>query len=124
MRSRKIGWIVLAMALWGVPRAFAQQERAECADPAGELGIGELRCSSGRCLRGWAVQGGRLITTFTTEPSVHTLRPPADSVLEDVVRPIFGLLFLVAATALLFADGLRRVQGWGPVWTSPGSMTP
>jgi len=44
----------------------------------------------------------------------------ADSVLEDVVRPLFGLLFLVAAAMLLFADGLRRVQGWGPVWTSPG----
>ncbi|HEU4463687.1 MAG TPA: PDZ domain-containing protein [Gemmatimonadota bacterium] len=98
MRSRKIGWIVLAMALWGVPRAFAQQERAECADPAGELGIGELRCSSGRCLRGWAFQGGRLITTFTTEPSVHTLRPPADSVLEegDVIVSVDGKLSTTA----------------------------
>jgi hypothetical protein len=44
----------------------------------------------------------------------------ADSVLEEIVRPVFGLLFLVAAMAVLFADGMRRVQGWGPVWTGPG----
>lgn len=94
MRSRRIGWIALAMALWGVPRALAQEGRAECADPVGELGIGEMRCSSGRCLRGWAFQGGRLITTFTTEPSVHALRPPADAVLEegDVIVSVDGKL--------------------------------
>ena len=94
MRSRRIGWSALAMALWGVPRALAQEERAECADPVGELGIGEMRCSSGRCLRGWAFQGGRLITTFTTEPSVHALRPPADAVLEegDVIVSVDGKL--------------------------------
>jgi transglutaminase-like putative cysteine protease len=44
----------------------------------------------------------------------------ADSVLEDQLRPVFGLLFLVSATAMLFADGLRRVAGWGPVWSRPG----
>ena len=94
MRSRKIGWIPLAMALWGAPRALAQEERAECEDPVGELGIGEMRCSSGRCLRGWAFQGGRLITTFTTKPSVHALRPHADSVLEegDVIVSVDGKL--------------------------------
>jgi hypothetical protein len=94
MRSRRIGWIALAMALWGVPRALAQEERAECADPVGELGIGEMRCSSGRCLRGWAFQGGRLITTFTTEPSVHALKPPASGVLEegDVIVSVDGKL--------------------------------
>jgi len=94
MGSRRIGWIALAMALWGVPRALAQEERAECADPVGELGIGEMRCSSGRCLRGWAFQGGRLITTFTTEPSVHALKPPASGVLEegDVIVSVDGKL--------------------------------
>jgi hypothetical protein len=94
MRSRRIGWIALAMALWGVPCALAQEERAECADPVGELGIGEMRCSSGRCLRGWAFQGGRLITTFTTEPSVHALKPPASGVLEegDVIVSVDGKL--------------------------------
>src|SRR5688500_9750869 len=94
MRSRWIGWIALAMALLGVPRALAQEERAERSDPVGELGIGEMRCSSGRCLRGWAFQGGRLITTFTTEPSVHALKPPASGVLEegDVIVSVDGKL--------------------------------
>src|SRR5687768_11650601 len=94
MRSRWIGWIALAMALWGVPRALAQEQRAEWPDPVGALGIGVMRCSSGRCLRGWAFQGGRLITTFTTEPSVHALKPPASGVLEegDVIVSVDGKL--------------------------------
>ena len=34
MRSRNIGWIALAIALWGAPLALAQEERAECARPS------------------------------------------------------------------------------------------
>ena len=98
MRTRTIGLIWLALALWGTSPALAQEERAQCPDPVGELGIGELRCSSGRCLRGWAFQGGRLITTFTTEPSVHALKPPADGVLEegDVIVSVDGKLSTTA----------------------------
>ncbi|MEX0985067.1 MAG: transglutaminaseTgpA domain-containing protein [Actinomycetota bacterium] len=44
----------------------------------------------------------------------------ADSVLEDLVRPMYGVAFLLAAMSVLFADSLRRVQGWGPVWNGPG----
>jgi transglutaminase-like putative cysteine protease len=44
----------------------------------------------------------------------------ADTVLEEFVKPQYGLLFLLAALAVVFTDGLRRVQGWGPVWTRPG----
>ena len=74
----------------------------------------------------WAAVFAAHSLAFRAGSPLLALVPPvalvgfADSVLEDVVRPIFGLLFLVAATALLFADGLRRVQGWGPVWTAPG----
>ncbi len=74
----------------------------------------------------WAAVFAAHALAFRAGSPLLALVPPvalvgfADSVLEDVVRPIFGLLFLVAATALLFADGLRRVHGWGPVWTSPG----
>jgi transglutaminase-like putative cysteine protease len=42
----------------------------------------------------------------------------ADTVLEQFVKPIYGLTFLAAALLVVFADGLSRVQGWGPVWTS------
>jgi len=76
----------------------------------------------------WAAVFAAHSLAFRAGSPLLALLPPialvgfADSVLEDVIRPIFGLLFLVAASALLFADGLRRVQGWGPVWTSPGRV--
>jgi hypothetical protein len=44
----------------------------------------------------------------------------ADSVLDDLIKPIYGVLFLAAALAIVFADSVRRVQGWGPVWSGPG----
>ena len=74
----------------------------------------------------WAAVFASHALAFRAGSPLLALLPPvalvgfADSVLEDAVRPIFGLLFLVAATAVLFADGMRRVQGWGPVWTGPG----
>jgi transglutaminase-like putative cysteine protease len=42
----------------------------------------------------------------------------ADTVLEEFVKPLYGLAFLAAALLVVFADGLSRVQGWGPVWAS------
>lgn len=42
----------------------------------------------------------------------------ADTVLEQFVKPLYGLAFLAAALLVVFADGLSRVQGWGPIWTS------
>ncbi|HEX6399663.1 MAG TPA: transglutaminaseTgpA domain-containing protein, partial [Actinomycetota bacterium] len=42
----------------------------------------------------------------------------ADTVLEQFVKPLYGLAFLGAALLVVFADGLSRVQGWGPIWTS------
>ncbi len=42
----------------------------------------------------------------------------ADTVLEDGARPIYAIAFLVAALAVVFVDGLRRVRQWGPVWSS------
>lgn len=74
----------------------------------------------------WASVFAAHALAFRAGSPLLALVPPvalvgfADSVLEDVVRPVFGLLFLVAATAVLFADGMRRVQGWGPVWTGAG----
>ncbi|MGA9160843.1 MAG: transglutaminaseTgpA domain-containing protein, partial [Actinomycetota bacterium] len=45
----------------------------------------------------------------------------ADTVLEDGARPIYAIMLLAAALAVVFADGLRRVRQWGPVWS--GSRT-
>ena len=41
----------------------------------------------------------------------------ADTVLEDGARPVYAVILLAAAIAVVFADGLRRVRQWGPVWS-------
>lgn len=40
----------------------------------------------------------------------------ADTVLEDGARPVYAVTFLVAALAVVFVDGLRRIRQWGPLW--------
>jgi transglutaminase-like putative cysteine protease len=40
----------------------------------------------------------------------------ADTVLEEVFRPLYGLPFLAAALLVAFADAIRRVVSWGTVW--------
>ena len=74
----------------------------------------------------WAAIFSAHALAFRAGSPLLALLPPvalvafADTVLEDLVRPVYGVAFLVAATAVVFADSLRRVQGWGPVWASPG----
>ena len=45
----------------------------------------------------------------------------ADTVLEDGPRPVYAIVLLAAALAVVFADGLRRVRQWGPVWSGSRS---
>jgi transglutaminase-like putative cysteine protease len=45
----------------------------------------------------------------------------ADTVLDDGARPIYAIVLLCAALAVIFADGLRRIRQWGPVWSSSRS---
>jgi transglutaminase-like putative cysteine protease len=79
------------------------------------------------CVTGiWAAVFSAHALAFRAGSPLLALVPPlaliafADSVLEDVIRPLYGVAFLIGALAVIFADGLRRVQGWGPVWTGPG----
>ncbi|MFN2543139.1 MAG: transglutaminaseTgpA domain-containing protein [Actinomycetota bacterium] len=46
----------------------------------------------------------------------------ADILLDDGARPSYAALFLAAALAVLFMDGLRRVRQWGPLrpWNPGG----
>jgi hypothetical protein len=101
MSARTIAMTALALALTGALPAVAQEIDAECPDgrpPAGELGIEGLGCSSGHCSWGYAVRGGQWIGTYTTEPRVHSLKPPADAVLRegDVIVAVDGLLSTTA----------------------------
>jgi hypothetical protein len=74
----------------------------------------------------WAAVFSCHALAFRAGSPLLALVPPvalvafADTVLEDFVKPQYGLLFLAAALAVVFADGVRRVQGWGPVWNGPG----
>jgi transglutaminase-like putative cysteine protease len=49
------------------------------------------------------------------------LLPPAgllaftSIILQEGARPLYVLIFLASAIAVLFADGLRRVRQWGPI---------
>ncbi|MEO8477031.1 MAG: DUF3488 and transglutaminase-like domain-containing protein [Actinomycetota bacterium] len=82
------------------------------------------------CVTGiWAATFSAHALAFRAGSPLLALVPPlaliafADSVLEDMIRPLYGVAFLIAALAVIFADGLRRMQGWGPVWTGPGKAS-
>lgn len=105
MIGRTMGITALALALAAPVRA----QESDCPAgfrPEGDLGIRQLRCSSGRCLRGFAFEDGHLIQTFTTEPSVHELLPPADEVLEegDVLVSVDGSLSTTSEAARKLAE--------------------
>jgi transglutaminase-like putative cysteine protease len=75
----------------------------------------------------WAAMFSCHALAFRAGSPLLALLPPlalltfADTVLEELIKPQYGLLFLVGALAIVFADALRRVQGWGPVWVPAGS---
>ena len=75
----------------------------------------------------WAAVFSCYALAFRAQSPLLGLVPPlalivfADSVLEELVRPLYGVLFLLAALAVLFADSLRRLQGWGPIWSPTGN---
>ena len=72
----------------------------------------------------WAAVFSAHALAFRAGSPLLALVPPvalvafADTVLEEFVKPLYGLGFLAAALLVVFADGLARVQGWGPVWAS------
>lgn len=75
----------------------------------------------------WAAVFSCYALAFRAQSPLLSLVPPialvvfADSVLDDTERPLYGVLFLLAALAVLFADSLRRIRGWGPVWSPTGA---
>lgn len=129
-----IGLLVLPHTTWyGLPGLETLRVAIEAAGRVGEQARVQVAPSpplAPLLLAGlagtWAAVFASHALAFRAGSPLLALLPPvalvgfADSVLEDLVRPVFGLLFLAAAAALLFADAMRRVQGWGPVWTAPG----
>jgi hypothetical protein len=75
----------------------------------------------------WAAVFSCYALAFRAGSPLLALVPPvalvafADSVLDGIIKPVYGVLFLIAALAVVFADSLRRIHGWGPVWSPPGA---
>jgi len=75
----------------------------------------------------WAAMFSSHALAFRARSPLLALLPPitllafADTVLEELIKPAYGVAFLLGALALAFADALRRVQAWGPVWAAAGA---
>jgi transglutaminase-like putative cysteine protease len=72
----------------------------------------------------WAAVFSAHALAFRAGSPLLALLPPvallafADTVLEELEKPLYGVFFLLAAIVVVFSDGLRRLQGWGPLWGS------
>jgi transglutaminase-like putative cysteine protease len=71
----------------------------------------------------WAAVFSAHALAFRAGSPLLALIPPValvafpDTAMNGGVSLVYGLAFLLAALVLVHADGLRRVRGWGPVWS-------
>lgn len=127
-----IGLIVFPETTWyGIPTADTLRAALDAAAVVGEQAriqaapaepIGPLLLAAVVSL--WAAVFSAHALAFRAGSPLLGLIPPvalvafADTVLEEFVKPLYGVAFLAAALLVVFADGLARVQGWGPIWSS------
>jgi transglutaminase-like putative cysteine protease len=127
-----IGLVVFPETTWyGLPTADTLRAALDAAAVVGEQAriqtapaepIAPLLLAAAVSL--WAAVFSAHALAFRAGSPLLGLIPPvalvafADTVLEEFVKPLYGVAFLAAALLVLFADGLARAQGWGPVWSS------
>jgi hypothetical protein len=127
-----VGLIVFPETTWyGLPTADTLRAALDAAALVGEQAriqtapaepIAPLQLAAVISL--WAAVFSAHALAFRAGSPLLGLIPPvalvafADTVLEEFVKPLYGVAFLAAALLVVFADGLARVQGWGPVWSS------
>ena len=127
-----IGLIVFPETTWyGMPTADTLRATLDAAAVVGEQAriqaapaepIAPLLLAAVVSL--WAAVFSAHALAFRAGSPLLGLIPPvalvafADTVLEEFVKPLYGVAFLAAALLVVFADGLARVQGWGPIWSS------
>jgi transglutaminase-like putative cysteine protease len=130
-----IGILVFPATTWyGAPTLETLRQMAHAAAQVGEearIQISPAPANDSLMLAAitavWAAVFSCFALAFRAGSPLLALVPPvalvafADSVLEDLIKPAYGVVFLIAALAVVFADSLRRIQGWGPVWSPPGS---
>ncbi len=127
-----IAWIVLPQTTWyGVPTLRTLRALGRSLEFVGQQA--RIRVAPTAPLPPLLLAGVTAI--WTASFSIHALAiragspllavlPPialvgfADTVLQDGARPIYAVTMLAAAVAVVFADGIRRVRQWGPVWSS------
>jgi transglutaminase-like putative cysteine protease len=130
-----IGWLILPETTWyGVPTLETLRTALEAAGMVGEQARVQVSPTPpltplilAAVTAMWAAVFSSHALAFRAASPLLALLPPialiafADTVLEGLVRPWYGVLFLAAGLIVVFADSLRRVQGWGPLWTGPGA---
>jgi hypothetical protein len=130
-----IGILVFPATTWyGAPTLETLRQMAHAAAQVGEearIQISPAPANDSLMLAAitavWAAVFSCFALAFRAGSPLLALVPPvalvafADSVLEDLIKPAYGVLFLIAALAVVFADSLRRIHGWGPVWSPPGA---
>jgi transglutaminase-like putative cysteine protease len=130
-----IGIVVFPATTWfGAPTLETLRHMAHAASQVGEearIQISPAPANDSLMLAAitavWAAVFSCFALAFRAGSPLLSLVPPvalvafADSVLDGVIKPIYGVLFLIAALAVVFADSLRRIHGWGPVWSPPGT---
>ena len=130
-----VGWLVFPPTLWhGLPSLETLRAALDAAGQVGEQArvqvsptppLDPLFLAALTAL--WAAIFSSHALAFRAGSPLLALLPPiallafADTVLENTIKPWYGLVFLAAGLVVVFADSLRRVQGWGPLWVGPGS---
>ncbi len=126
-----VTWLAVPHATWyGLPTATSIQSLGTLATLVGAQAreyVSPAPATPALIMAGaiavWAAVFSCYALAFRAQSPLLALVPPialvvfADSVLDDQTKPIYGVLFLIAALAVLFADSLRRIRAWGPVWS-------
>lgn len=130
-----VGMIVFGETTWfGLPTLDTLREIANSAGAVGEQARVQVAPTApieplllAAVTAVWAAVFSSHSLAFRAGSPLLALLPPvalvtfADTVLEGSVKPLYGLFFLLAGLAVVFTDGLHRIQGWGPVWGGRGS---
>ena len=130
-----VGIVVFPATTWfGAPTLETLRHMAHAASQVGEearIQISPAPANDSLMLAAitavWAAVFSCFALAFRAGSPLLSLVPPvalvafADTVLHGVIKPVYGVLFLIAALAVVFADSLRRIHGWGPVWSPPGA---
>ncbi len=130
-----IAWLIFPESLWhGLPSTETLRAALDAAGQVGEQARVQVSPTPplvplflAAVTSMWAAIFSAHALAFRAGSPLLALLPPiallafADTVLEETIKPWYGLVFLGAGLVVVFADSLRRVQGWGPVWVGPGA---